>query len=313
MRDGEIMKTKVEFRKPKWLRRIASALLDFICACILALFFSYLANPISNAMFNGKDVLQTYYEYALSTNLYEYDTDGSLKLIDDITIYDQKLTYFYDHCTENNIQEYENFKKEEPALFTLDTNTNKYVEIPHDLSDNELNYKYGVFYDTVRDHCIVTYLDKYLYSLEGYKDTLMLMNKILYMTILLSLTFASLIVYLLIPLLNKDGKTLGKMAFKLRIVSSIGNSSRPSKGQIVFRQLFTIFFEYVLSIATLGFIGIPLPITLLVSMSMLFLTKYNQSFHDLCCSTFLVDDYPSSMPMNEGDKYVVIYNVMEVK
>ena len=42
-------------------------------------------------------------------------------------------------------------------------------------------------------------------------------------------------------------------------------------------------------------------------MSMVFLNKYNQSFHDFCCSTLLVDDYPVNKGIDEGNKYEITY------
>ena len=140
-----------------------------------------------------------------------------------------------------------------------------------------------------------------------YKKALSQLNKMLYFAILIATTFGLLIVYLLIPMLNKEGKTIGKFAFKLKVVSKVGNNPTPTKLQILFRQLVTIFFEFVMSIATLGFVGIILPITLLISTCMLFLTKYNQSFHDICCSTFLIDEYPNNKPITENEKYEIVY------
>ena len=294
------------FRKPKWLRRFASAFIDLFAAFILALIFSFAATPLTNAIFNGEEVLKEYYGYAVSTQLYEFNDQGTVSLINDVTTYDDKLTYFYTNCTDNKINEYINKKKERPDLFVYDEVTNTYSEL--DYKDNqELIGKYLLFYGEVRDYCVNNHLNTYLSSVEGYKDSLVVINRILYTNILMCAAFGLLVIYLIIPLINKEGKTLGKIAFKLKIISKVGNSPTPSKGQIVYRQLVTILFEYVLSVATFGIFGVPLPITLLFSMSMLFLNKYNQSFHDFCCSTLLVDDYPINKGIDEGNKYEITY------
>ena len=129
-----------------------------------------------------------------------------------------------------------------------------------------------------------------------------------------SVLLALLIYYMIVPMIRKDGKTIGKIAFKIGIVSKINANTTPTKLQLLFRQLVTVLFEFVLSIATIGFVGVPLPLTLLISMVMLMMSKYNQSFHDFCCSTFLVDEYPNDSPIKENDKYEIIYyNVKEVK
>ena len=301
------MKTKFVFKKPKWLRRIASALLDLFSAIILSLVFYFAVDPFTMAVLDGQEVIEQYYSYALETKLYTYDESGNFVEITNLETYDENLTYFYENFTEGKISEYNEKKSERLDLFELGTDNVTYVEKDYDKTNQDIKYQYSVFYGEVRDHCIATYLDAALEKNEGYKKAQVDFSRIIYTMILLSFGLGSLVVYLIIPLINKDNKTIGKIALRLKVVSKVGNGPKPSKSQIVFRQLFTIFFEYVLSISTLGFFGIPLPLTLLFSMSLLFLTKLNQSFHDLCCSTFLVDDYPGSEPINEGDKYEVIY------
>ena len=301
------MKKTIIFKKPKWLRRFGSAFIDLIAALILALIFSFAATPITNSIFNGEEVINTYYGYAVSTQLYEFNEEGTVSLIEDITTFDEKLTYFYTNCTENKLSEYENKKKERTDLFVYNEQTNKYEELDY-LNNSELVGKYLLFYSEVRDYCITNYLNVYLNNIDGYKESLVVINRILYTNILMCSVFGLIIIYLLIPLLNKEGKTPGKMMFKLKIISKVGNDPTPSKSQIIVRQLITILFEYVLSVATFGLFGIPLPLTLLFSMSMLFMNKYNQSFHDFCCSTLLVDEYPSNKGIDASEKYEITYN-----
>ena len=301
------MNQKIIFRKPKWFRRFVSAFLDLMCAFILALLFSFVATPLSNSLFNSDEIYKVYYGYAVSSNLYEYNENGSVSLISDINSMDEKITLFYNECTDNKLNEYENRKSERLDLFYLDQQTNLYKEIEYDKNNLDLKAQYILFYDKELNICVTTHLDTYLNQFEEYKIALSNLNKMLYFNILISASFGLLIVYLLIPMVNKDGKTIGKMAFKLKVVSKIGNEPKPKKLQLLFRQLVTILFEYVLSLSAIGFVGIILPITLLISTCMMFLTKYNQSFHDLCCSTILIDEYPNNNPITENEKYEVIY------
>ena len=300
------MNKTLVFKKPKWLRRFASAFIDLFAAFILALIFSFASTPITNAIFNGEEVLKEYYSYAVSTQLYEFNDEGTVSLIDDVVTFDEKITYFYNNCTDNKIGEYFTKKQERTDLFVFDEVSKTYIEL--DYKDNqELIGKYLLFYTEVRDHCVNTYLNAYLDTVKGYKDCLIVINRILYTNILMCAVFGLLVIYLIVPLINKEGKTLGKIAFKLKVISSVGNSPTPTKGQMIYRQLVTILFEYVLSVATFGIFGIPLPLTLLFSMCMVFLNKYNQSFHDFCCSTLLVDDYPINKGIDEGYKYEITY------
>ena len=86
----------------------------------------------------------------------------------------------------------------------------------------------------------------------------------------------------------------------LRVYSKKG-TLEPTKLQIAFRELVYIFFELVISFYTVTmFYGIP--VTLLASLLMVFFTNHNQSFHDLCCSTIVVDEEPVQNNTRESDK-----------
>ena len=301
------MKNKVTFRKPSWIRRFSSAFLDLMAAVILTLLFSFVSTPLANSLFNSTEIYNTYYGYAVSSHIYEYNDDNGVSLISDVTIMDEKITLFYKECTDNKLSEYETRKSERLDLFTFDQSSNTYKENSYDINNYEIKAQYILFYEKELNICVTDHLDNYLNKFEDYRIALSKLNKMLYFAILIAAVFGLLIVYLLIPMINKEGKTIGKFAFKLKVVSKIGDNPVPTKLQILFRQLVTIFFEFVMSIATLGFVGIILPITLLISTCMLFLTKYNQSFHDICCSTFLIDEYPNNNPITENEKYEIVY------
>ena len=301
------MKTKMTFRKPKWLRRFSSAILDLFAAIILALLFSFVATPLSNSLFDSQTIYDTYYGYAVSTNIYEYNDNGGVSLIDDIENMNQNITLFYKECTDNKLDEYETSKSERLDLFVYDEIKQSYIELDYDKTNYDIKAQYILFYENELNKCVNNYLDNYLNQFDDYKIALSNLNKMLYFTIVISALFGLVVIYLLIPMIHKEGKTIGKMAFRLKVVSKVGTSPTPTKLQILFRQLVTIFFEFILSIATLGFVGIVLPITLLISTCLLFLTKLNQSFHDLCCSTFIIDEYPNNNPITENEKYEVIY------
>ena len=126
------MKTKMTFRKPKWLRRFSSAILDVFAAFILALLFSFVATPLSNSLFDSQSIYDTYYGYAISTHIYEYNDNGGVSLIEDLDTMDQNITLFYKECTENKINEYETAKSERLDLFVYDNLKQSYVELNYD-------------------------------------------------------------------------------------------------------------------------------------------------------------------------------------
>lgn len=301
------MKKTFVFKKPKWLRRIGSAFIDLLAAVIIALLFSYAVTPITNTIYDGEELWHTYNNYAVETKLFQFNEDGTTSLINDITTYDDNLTFFYLNCTDDKLNEYLDKKKERPDLFVYNELSNTYEELNY-IGNQELIGKYMLFYSEVRDYCVNTYLNDYLNKQEGYKDSLVVLNRMLYTNILICSFVGLLIIYLIIPMIHKEGKTIGKMMFRLKIISKVGNDPKPTKVQILYRQLITVLFEYVLSVATFGLFGIPLPITLLFSMSMLFIGKYNQSFHDFATSTLLVDESLDTKPLNAGEKYEITYN-----
>ena len=305
------MEKKVVFKKPKWLRRFASALLDFIAFVILSLLISLAVEPLSFAMLNGNEAKKTYYDYAVSTHLYEYDDQGNITKLYNLNTYDDNLYYFYDNCLHKN-DEYDNIKKEKPEMFHYDETKNRYVENAFDMGDINEKSKYIVFYNEQREYLINNYLDDYLNQFDEYRKAKKIFSLANYLTTLLSALFGLSIVFILIPLTNKNYKTIGKMAFKLKVISISNIETRPTKIQILFRQLITVFFEYILSISTIGIFGIPIPIVFIASIILVLLTKYNQSFHDLCSQTIIIDDYPDLGPIDQKDKYEITYkNVKE--
>lgn len=305
------MEKKITYKKPKWLRRFSSALLDLIIFLVLTLLLSLASDPLASIMLHGKDAKQTYYDFAVSTHLYTYDENNNIVKISDITTFDANLGYFYSNCI-NKQEEYNLKKKDKADMFHLDESTNKYVENAYDYNDFDIKSKYIVFYNEVRDYCVNNYLDDYLNQFDDYlkaKKTYTMTN---YLSILLSTTVSLLLVYLLIPFINKNYKTVGKMAFRLKVISISNIDPKPTKLQILFRQLITIFFEYILSISTIALIGFPIPVVFIISIVLLLVTKYNQSLHDLICQTIVIDDYPDLGPIDQRYKYEINFtNVKE--
>lgn len=308
------MEKKVIARKPKWLRRISSFILDFIVMVVLALLISFITNPICNKIYHGDQAQEVYNNKALETKLFYINEQNQPAVIDNLKIMDTNITYFYEHCTENKLSEYID-KKKNSDLFYFDEVTQNYIEKDYNIEDSNIRVQYTIFYNDVINYCIENYVDKYLLQDEAYKNALITINKISYLSLLMCSFISMLVVYLLIPMILKDYKTIGKLALKLKVASKVSVDLKPTRLQIVFRQLVLILFEFILSIATINIFGfILLPITLIISIVMVFVSKYNQSFHDFCCSTFLIDDYPQISSIDEGNKYEILFtNVKEVE
>ena len=97
--------------------------------------------------------------------------------------------------------------------------------------------------------------------------------------LIFSSLFSAAILFCVVPLVNKDGKTLGKFALGMKVVNQDGEA--PSKLQIIIRESFIIFVELVLGFYT--YFLIPL-----VSLGLILFTKNELSLHDLVAKTDVV-------------------------
>ncbi len=99
------------------------------------------------------------------------------------------------------------------------------------------------------------------------------------------LFIAEIIVMFIVPLLFKNGQTLGKKLMKLGLVDNYGLRVKPMN--VFVRFLIGWFvFETAMSLITMTMFG--LPIFILVSMLMLLLTKNKRALHDVIGSTIVV-------------------------
>lgn len=98
--------------------------------------------------------------------------------------------------------------------------------------------------------------------------------------ICLSILFSSLVTYIIIPLIFKNGKTLGKFASKLNVVSD--NYEYASWYKIIIRSILSIIFNIYLAIFSLGMVPL---FSLLIAIS----SKDNKAIPDFICKTIVVD------------------------
>ena len=114
-----------------------------------------------------------------------------------------------------------------------------------------------------------------------------------------------LVLYLMIPLLTKNGATLGKLSLGIGVVSNTGYQAK--KRQILFRSIVFIV-EITFSLFIVGY-GLTSLATLLVGcvimMVVALITKKNQAPHDLAAMTMEIDMKKSVFFENasEEDRY----------
>lgn len=308
------MEKTIILKKPKWLRRIASSFLDLLIAFVVGIILSFATTPLSNLLFNGNEAKKIRNDIVCATHIYVLSNNGDLVANDNITTLDDDLTYFYENYKPDLLKEYNDKKKNYNGLFVYNEDTDSYVEPASiDYNDPTNRLLYEEFYYQVRDDIINNYIDDILNDNEEFKKANNKLFLIDYTSLLISSSITLIIFYIFVPMINKEYKTIGKIAFKLKVVSKVSLDTKPTRLQALFRQLVLVLFEYTLTISTIGLFGIPIPIVLIISIVMELITKYHQTFHDFVCQTIVVDD-SSYEKINASERYEITFiNVKEDK
>lgn len=114
--------------------------------------------------------------------------------------------------------------------------------------------------------------------------------------VLTSIIISWIIFYLIIPVSVKNGRTLGKMMFKMAIVNKLGyNVTVP---QMLLRSLFPlliIIIFYLVGISSMMFIFyLLLMFVTLISYCLTIFTKHHQALHDFVAGTLVIDSEASA-------------------
>ena len=201
---------------------------------------------------------------------------------------DYQLALFYSdsdfECS--NMEYYNNLKNENPTIFEYNTSTLKY-EYKDNVSDEEILN----FYIQVIDISI----NEILIQDKQINETL---NKIIVnnaTSLMMSIIVSMVIFFLIIPLISKNGSTIGKYLLKIGVID-LKSKMIAHKGQIALRFVI-LLIECLLSLMCYG--GV-----LLISLAITIFSKNNSSIHDLICKTTLVDLKQYNLPpidLEEGE------------
>lgn len=187
------------------------------------------------------------------------------------------------------------------------SSTSSEPAIEHDVFlPPNVSLKAGITVAQVKDYNMKIYLDaRWVFS--DLPNAVKSNNEILLETIVIFL-FASTIVYLTIPLVLKNGQTLGKLLLKIGLTNRLGYSVSMLK--IVLRYL-TFFTLYLLTLA--AFIPAAFVFAFLALTFAIF-TKKTTAIHDLITFTRVVDLKKSTIYQNQ-DEYLQAHHELseEVK
>lgn len=205
--------------KISW-RRIAAAIVDTIL--LYAMFF--VCSVLYSELYVKNDAVyqknaDRITEILLESHLYE-EKNGSIEEIDDG--FDESLTYFYQmYPYADGPDSYEDAKNRS-GLFIVSEDGN-YIE----REDVEAE-RFRSFYEKEMEKAKTS-----LYNFSEYRTLEKYNRKVIDVGAYLSLTVASLIVYLAMPFIMKRGRTVGKRIFRLEVISADGKKA--SVPQILIR------------------------------------------------------------------------------
>lgn len=272
-----------EIYKAPVIRRLLAFLTDIFLLLLLFLSFNqFVYTPIfeNNSTLNQN--VELYRNRLKDSNLYTTDNTTSVPFKitdlknkmnknDYIDKLDDSIELFYTNFSNEYIKiELYNNSKIDSNLFTI--NNGEFLR--KDIISNDT---YISFFESEYDKA-VNLMNKY--------DDVVLnnasqINKYFVTIISLSLLTSILILYLIFPLIFKDGETIGKKLLGIGVVS-LKDGFRIKVSQKIIRFMSFLIFEVILSVLLVG-------IPLIVSFSMMFFSKNNMTIHDQLAATICVD------------------------
>ena len=242
------------------LKRIAAALIDFIL--LIGLFFACIS--LYNVIFvdnNQKyqdNVIQIK-EILMESGLYQ-EKNGEIIPID--KDYDQGLETFYDLYGEaiGDSNAYYNIKK-------MSGFYDVYEDVTLTLKNDVTELHLSRFYES-QLKVAITLLAKHSSYIEYYKNN----NTILDIGGYVGLVLACMTIYSFIPLIIKRGRTIGKLIFRIEVVSQDDN--KVSIGQMLIRG-WTMTFIMLLAMRFYF-------ISVVIAIIVYFVNKNHHSLLDIC-------------------------------
>ncbi|MDD6301794.1 MAG: RDD family protein [Bacillales bacterium] len=304
----------IHYQKSSIFRRIAASIFDFIV--LISLFFLLESLVVTPIIKKTTDYNAKYQEYCSSleaTHLFKY-----YKEYDSVTLissnYDEQLTLFYkENFIGHNIEEYYTIKYENSDVFTNENGEKLQLPLFIYISDTEYSEnKYqqdseGNFIvdsdgkkliDAKKQEELKTFYSELVNKLaneyceqEEITNLTMHLSALTMLSYLISIVPSYLFVYLLFPLVFKDGTTIGKKLLQMQVIDQ-KSGKLASRFQNFIRFTFNTLLSFILALFSYG-------ITLLVSLIMLFATKNRQTLADFIAKTIVVK---SNTSFNETEQ-----------
>ena len=282
-RKEQVKKELEQISRPSLLRRIGSGLLDllfiFVLLALLELFAAaVLFRPLG--YFDAQsDIDKVFTESGLyvrqnGLNVQLRNAYDETKSVEEN--YDVPITRFYTEnplCKQSNkMADYEQAKLDSKA----------YVK-NGDVGDDALKTFYEQEYDKA-----LNFLGQDPVYVAAVNRTF---NVMVY-SILVSFLISAGVFYFAIPLIRKNGETLGQIICKICLVDA-SRAGKVRKMQVVLRSTVVVVFNFLIPFWVFVFFNHVTMITFLVSFAMMCLVKYNRGVQDFASFTQVIMKFES--------------------
>lgn len=286
----------IENVKPSMSKRLLSILIDFVIYFVLMFILSnFVFGPIIINSDNYKNNYSIYEEKLINSNLVVKDENknivfvyqvGKLETVDDFNKYDNILIQFYTNFnsekSEENVNAYNEAKKDYKSIFNYDETT-KVATLKENIFDtSSQNYKTNMV--NVSNYFYYSYSNALNFMKNNDKDFANSYNALIFnlnMKKYLSIGIAALIPFLILPLFL-HGQSLGKKVMGLQIRKYETDLGNVNMSTILLRSIWIIVIDIMGSYLLYC-------IPAVISIIMLVANKDSMTLHDMICKTIVVD------------------------
>ena len=288
-RKEQVKKQLEQIGRPSLMRRIGSGLLDLLFIFILLALIELLAAAVLFRPLGYYDAQSNIDTIFAESGLYlrqngfnvqisnAYDDNKSIE-----ENYDIPITKFYTEnprCQEKNkLADYVQAKLDS-GLYERNA-SGDLVKLDK-VSDEDLKTFYEKEYEKA-----LSFLGQDPVYVEAVNKTF----NIMVYSMLISFLISAGVFYFLIPLLRKNGETLGQIICKICLVDA-RNVSRVKKIQVVLRSLVVVVLNFLIPFWVFIFFGHVTMVPFLVTFAMMCLIKYNRSVQDFASFTQVIKKF----------------------
>ena len=229
-------------------------------------------------------VYDTYVQELVDSKMYEEDENGNVIFVldnftlDELATYDEIITYNYnlEEYSTNGPAALEEFKNSKTDMmkeyFTYDQETDTYT--PNQDNESEILTFYSNAFNDLSSFLLVNNE-----TLANAYSKLNFYNQI---ERFISILIVSVVLYIVIPLILKNGQTIGKKVLKVYVVECDKEGLGLSTSKLLLREGTFVVVEVILSMFTYY-------IPLILSLIVLVATKNRVSLHDVVSRTMVID------------------------